>query len=70
MNEFEGKVLFFDFDGTLANSEDYHRESMYLTLKKFGLTKEQTNFYIGKGMHDTDAEEVWIDERTDELLYW
>ena len=54
MNEFEGKLLFFDFDGTLANSEDYHRESMYLTLKKFGLTKEQTNFYIGKGMHDTE----------------
>ena len=39
------KSVFFDFDGTIANSETFHYECMNLVLNNFGCNLEASDYF-------------------------
>ncbi len=61
------KLIIFDFDGTLADSKDFHQQGLINSLKKEGLTikKSFINKKLGmkttdilKGMHITNGRKI------------
>ncbi|MGE4563306.1 MAG: HAD family hydrolase [Victivallaceae bacterium] len=47
------QAVFFDFDGTLLDTESDIRTAYSLTFQQFGLLAEQSNFKIGPSLPDT-----------------
>ena len=45
---FEDKILFFDFDGTIANTEMYHKIAARKALEHFGI-RADISLYFGRG---------------------
>ena len=45
----QGKILFFDFDGTIAETEPYHRLARNMVLKEYGISwnEERWRPYVG-----------------------
>jgi len=47
------QAVFFDFDGTLLDTETDIRETYRITFRQFGLTADQASFRIGPSLPDT-----------------